>query len=222
MFDFLEVTNVELSNIAVDTSNWQRCFFDLEGSLTTKGDIIQVAAITTDWDFNITGVFNMYFKNKKPIDPKEFKVHGISEEFLAKHAQGHFTEMLEYTPFYPSKPTMFISYTTFDIRRIQEELALYGIDPIAFGDEKPDLAYNLSQGMNCHFNAYRYGKKKGVLLAAELGHLVLDDIYKELAPFGDFTSKGNHDALYDSVMILALCRRFVNGRTHNADTECQE
>lgn len=221
MFDFLDVTPVELTNDSPDTSKWQRCFFDLEGSLTSlAGDILQVAAITTDWDFNITSVFNMYFKNHKPIGEKEFSIHGISQEYIDEHAEKHFTEMLDVTPLYPSKPTMFISYTTFDVRRINEELTAYGIAPINFGEEKHDLATNLSGGINCHLDAYRYGRKRGSMVSKELGDEVFADIYKELEQFGSFTSKGSHDALYDSVMLLAICRRFVNGGIDNADTEC--
>lgn len=219
MFDFLDVTEVTLDTTPMDTSKWQRMFFDLEGSLDTKGDILQVAAITTDWDFNITDVFNMYFKNHKEIGSKEFNVHGISEEFLEKYAKGHFTEMLEYTPFYPKKPTMFISYTTFDVGRINAELKEYGKPLVDFGEEKPDLAYNLTDGKNCHFNAFRYGKKKGVQLSSEIGEEVFQGIFREISEFGEFHSRGNHDALYDSVMILALCRRFANERTNDADTE---
>jgi len=210
MFDFLDVTHVDLSSQALDTSGNQRIFFDLEGSLTTKGDILQLAAITTDWDFNITDVFNMYFKNNKPIDEKEFSVHKISEEFLKTNAQGHFTEMLSETPLYPSKPTMFISYTTFDVSRIQKELEEYNLPLIQFGEEKADLAFIPKEGINCHFNAFRLGKKKGVLLAQELGEEVFNSIFKELEAFGEFTSKGNHDALFDTVMLLALCRRLGN------------
>ncbi|MFF2798127.1 exonuclease domain-containing protein [Lysinibacillus xylanilyticus] len=219
MFEFLEVTPVELEEPKVDTSNWQRIFFDLEGSLDTRGDIIQVAAITTDWDFNITNVFNMYFKNSKPILEEELRVHGITEEYLKQYATGHFTEQLEVTPFYPDKPTMFISYTTFDIKRINAELSSYGITPINFGQEKTSLISNMYEGVNCYLDAFQYGKKKGVVISKELGDEIFDGIYKELSEFGDFARKSNHDALYDSVMILALCRGVSDDRTRDTNTE---
>lgn len=211
MFDFLEVVDVDLSSSTPDTSNWQRVFFDLEGSLTTRGDILQMAAITTDWDYNITDVFNMYFKNKKPIDSKEFNIHQISEDFLSKYGKGHFTEMLHELPFFSDKPTMFISYTTFDVRRVQDEMRAYNLPLIDFGEEKSDLLTNMSNGKNCHLDAFRYGKKKGVVVSSQLGEQVFADIYKELREFGHFSMKTNHDALYDTVMILALCRRFADG-----------
>lgn len=219
MFDFLDVTDIELTTSTPDTSKWQRCFFDLEGSLTSlAGDILQVAAITTDWDFNIINVFNMYFKNHKPIGEKELSIHGISQEFIDHYAEGHFTEMISATPLNPSKPTMFVSYTTFDVRRINEELSAYGKPTIDFGEEKPHLTTSMHKGTNCHFDAFSIGKKRGSVLSRELGDGVFENIYKELEEYGSFTSKGNHDALYDSVMLLALCRRFVNGGTHNTDT----
>lgn len=214
MFDFLEVTNVNLEDSVVDTSKWQRCFFDLEGTLKASiGDILQVAAIITDWEFNVIGVYNMYYKNRKPIGEKEFNVHGISQEFIDKNATSHFTESLSGTPFYPDKPTMYISYTTFDVRRINEELEVNGIDSIDFGEEKPTLTTSLHKGQNCHFDAYSLGKKRGSMVAKELGEEVFESIFKELEYYGDFESKGSHDALYDSVMLLALCRRVNDGRT---------
>lgn len=220
MFDFLDVTDIELTTSTPDTSQWQRCFFDLEGSLTTlAGDILQVAAITTDWDFNIIGVFNMYFKNHKPIGAKEFSIHGISQEFIDKCGEDHFTEMLGVTPFFPNKPTMFISYTTFDVRRINDELREYNKPLVDFGEEKPHLTTSLHNGKNCHFDAFSISRQRGSSLSRELGDEAFETIYKELEQFGSFTSKGNHDALYDSVMLLALCRRFVNGGTYNPDTE---
>lgn len=210
MFDFLEVTQVDLTETVVDTSNRQRIFLDLEGSLTTKGDIIQLATITTDWDFNVTGVSNMYFKNHKPILEEEFRVHKISEEFLATNARGHFTEMLPYLPLFPDKPTMFISYTTFDIGRIQDELRTHNLPLVKFGAEVSDLATEPDPINNCHFNAFKLGKKKGDLVSKELGDGVFEGIYRELNKFGHYPMKANHDALYDTVMILALCRRLTN------------
>lgn len=210
MFNFLEVTQVDLTDTVLDTSNQQRIFFDLEGSLTTRGDILQIAAITTDWEFNITDVFNMYFKNRKPILAEEFKVHGISEDFLHVNARGHFTDMISQLPFYPDKPTMFISYTTFDITRIQDELLHYNLPLAPFGTEKTDLASVPEPKTNCYYNAFKLGKKKGDLISKELGEDVFKQIYKELSRFGSYPMKGNHDALYDTVMILALCRGLAN------------
>ena len=212
MFDFLEVTEVDLETDVKRQDNRQRVFFDLEGTLSAKeGDILQLAAITTDWDFNITGVYTDYYTNVKPIGEAEFRVHQISQEFINNNAIKHFTQAVDETPLRTNKPTMFISYTTFDIRRIQEELTAYGIEPIDFGEEKSDLATSLSDGSNCYLDAFKFGKKKGVVVAKELTSQAFDDIYEELETFGSFEQKSNHDALYDTVMILALCRRYVNG-----------
>lgn len=211
MFDFFQVEEIELGVPKVDTSSWRRCFFDLEGSLTTEGDIIQLAMIFTDWDLKITGVYNSYFKNTKPITPKELSVHGITEKFLEEHATYTFIESLDSIPLYSLKSTMFISYTTFDVKRIKDELAFHNLETVNFGPHVVDLVADLSDGSNCHFNAYAYGKKKGSVLIKELDPNSIDSIYEEMSQFGQFEKLTNHDALFDSVMILSLCRRHLNG-----------
>lgn len=211
MFDFLDVEEVELEPVGENQKNWKRCFFDLEGSLTTEGDIIQLAMIFTNWDFKITGVFNSYFLNKSPITPKELSIHKISEEFLKDNAKAHFTEMLDEIPLYSSKSTMFISYTKFDAKRINEELAQHGKPLMDFGPQVVDLVADLSDGSNCLFDAYAYGKQRGSVLTKNLDPRDFDSIYEEMSKFGNFDRLSNHDALFDSVMILALCRGYVNG-----------
>lgn len=222
--DFLDITPVNLFNTnAVDKSQWQRCFFDLEGSLVAKGgNILQLGLIMTDWDFNIIGVHNEYFRNDNPISEEEAKIHGITEELIKRKAFGTFIQRLDELPLNVDKPTMFISYTTFDIRRVREEMKLFGVDLVDFGDEVESLAYNLANNTNCHYNAFRLGKKKADKVAEELGIDVFKDIYAELAEFGNFPIMGNHDALYDSVLILALCRRLNSGRFNERDDGPQE
>lgn len=217
MFDFLDVVHVDLNNSVTNTENKRRVFFDLEGSLTTEGDILQLAMIETDWSFNIANVFNMYFKNRKPILDEEINVHGITEEFLKDNAKAHFTEMLDAMPFKSSKDTMFISYTTFDVRRVNDELRSYNLPLIDFGSKVSDLASTPLDGTNSHFDAFNLGKKKGDLLAKELGEEVFNQVFKELEQFGNFTNKGNHDALFDTVMILALCRGLTDEKLKRTD-----
>lgn len=211
MFDFFQVEEIELGVPKVDTSSWRRCFFDLEGSLTTEGDIIQLAMIFTDWDLKVTGVYNSYFRNTRPITPKELSVHGITEEFLKENTSSTFIEALESIPLYSAKSTMFVSYTTFDVKRINQELIHHNLQPVDFGPHVVDLVADLSDGSNCHFNAYAYGKKKGSVLIKELDEESIQGIYDEMSQFGHFEKLSNHDALFDSVMILSLCRRHLNG-----------
>lgn len=222
--DFLDITPVNLfSTPAVDTSQWQRCFFDLEGSLKTRGgNILQLAVIMTDWDFNVTGVHNEYFRNDNPISAEESAIHGITAEFLKRRTIGTFIQRLDELPIIVDKPTMFVSYTTFDVRRINEEAEMFGLPPLDFGKEVESLAHNLKDKRNCHFNAFRIGKKKGEKVAEELGIDVFKDIYAELGAFGNFPMKSNHDALYDTVMILALCRRLINERATQGNDGPQE
>lgn len=210
MFDFLDTTPVNLfSTPAVDTSNWQRCFFDLEGSLNARdGSILQLACIITDWNFKIIDAHSEYFLNVKPINPEEMAVHGITESFVKKNAKGTFIERFDTLPINVKKPTMFISYTTFDVSRINEELKVHNLPPHPFGEEVTHLAHSLESGNNVHFNAFSLGRKKGEKLVEELGMEPINKIFKELRDFGNFKNAGNHDALFDTAMILALCRRF--------------
>lgn len=213
MFDFKDSIEIDLTVDKIEEAPLlaQRCFFDLEGALTIAGDIVQLGAIITDWDFNILKVVNLYFRNNKPISAKEFSIHKLDSEFLWANSTGHFCECLDQMPFNTDVSTMFISYTLFDVKRVNEELAAYGLPLAPFGETVSSLASLPAEGKNCHFDLFKHGRKKGDLLAKEIGDERINKIFEELKVFGDFKNKGNHDALFDCVMLLALCRGMVYG-----------
>jgi hypothetical protein len=214
MFNFEDTLELDLTVDKVEEAPLlaQRCFFDLEGALTTAGDIVQLGAIITDWDFNILKVINLYFRNNKKIGAKELSIHQLDSEFLWANSTGHFCECLDEMPFNTDTPTMFISYTLFDVKRVNEELAAYGLPLAPFGDQVSSLASLPAENENCHFDLFKHGRKRGELLAKELGEEKINKIFEEIKAFGDFENKGNHDALFDCVMLLALCRGMVYGR----------
>lgn len=214
MFSFIEEEEVELDTKSEKPKNYFRCFFDLECTLKAEdGDIVQLAVIVTDWEFNIVDVYTEIYKTHVPLREQEIRVHKIDETMVKQNATRHFTEALDYTPLRKYKDsTVFISYTLFDVHRVNSECEKYGTLPVDFGKEVSTLAADLSDGKVCHYNAYRDGKKKGELVAKELGEQAFKDIYKEMEKFGTFQIRGSHDALYDSVMMLALCRRNLSWR----------
>lgn len=215
MFEFKDSVTIDLEEEKHEEAvRANRCFFDLEGSLSaSSGDIVQFGGIVTDWDFNILDAYNVYFRNYKPISAKEFSIHKLDKEFLWNNSSGHFCESLDLIPIYPEIPTMFISYTTFDVRRVNEELVSYGLDPAPFGEEASSMSNIPPVGENSHFDLFKHGRKKGELLAKEIGEESINSIFKELQAFGKFENKGNHDALFDCVMLLALSRGMKYGRS---------
>src|SRR5215510_7842045 len=84
-----------------DTMHLRRVFFDIEGSLGYYGDVVQLAYLVTDWEFNIIEKYDKYFRNFTPITDEEFQVHKLSEKFLWDNSTDHFsTELLTLEVFY--------------------------------------------------------------------------------------------------------------------------
>ena len=94
-----------------DTSHLHRLFFDIEGSLTYAGDVVQLAYLLTDWNFTVLDTYSKYFRNFVPVTEDEFKVHGLSAEFLWANADHHFSLELPNLDVFRRKNLMHITYT---------------------------------------------------------------------------------------------------------------
>lgn len=203
-FDVIEVSSVFSKQ--EDTSSLRRCFFDLEGSLNSEeGCILQLATVITDWDFNITDADVRYFKTDMEIKPEEQKVHKITNEILDEHATQMFHEFVEGSHLTQDN-TMFISFTTFDVRRINEELKKRGVEGVVnFGTEASSLRKTPSKENN-HLNGYLLAPGK---LTQYVNRMPTGDMEALLTEVSKFTTTPNfsaHDALYDTLALYHLCK----------------
>lgn len=205
---FIEDCDIVLngSKNPIGDKNAQRVFFDLEGSLLYKGDIIQIACITTDWDFHILNVQHEFFRNSYPIQPDEYAIHGISEEFLWENAEFYFSSEITKFPFYPKVPTMYITYSDFDVRKITEEVLKYNLPYVDFGVSVSSLTF-VPEKTN-HFDAFILGGKKLTKAITPTIHANIEKTFKENKIT---TVKGlnAHCAVYDTVALLELCKEMM-------------
>jgi hypothetical protein len=178
------------------TEHLYRLFFDIEGSLTYTGDVIQLAYLLTDWDFKIITSYSKYFRNHVPITEEEQAVHGLSARFLWENADHHFSLELPNLDIFRRENLMHVSYTDFDIRKFNEQCVKSGIDEIDFGVKANSLK-TVPKKVNC-FDAFSI---KGRALQQSASQA-------QKAEAGEFTKGGAHDALYDTYLMYVLCRDY--------------
>ena len=195
MFEIEELTLSTLFTSA-DTSHLKRVFFDIEGSLSYHGDIIQLAYIITDWEFNIISEYNKYFRNFTQITEEEFNVHKICEEFLWANAGHHFSVELPNLNVFRQKNTMYITYTEFDIKKLNEQCRINEIDEFKFYPKANSLK-TVPLDVN-YFDAFSLGGKR-------LHQVVSKDQFSEAITT---TKKQLHDAFFDVYLTYILCRDY--------------
>lgn len=190
------------------TSHYRRCFIDLEGSLkASEGCILQLACVITDWDMNIIGAFMEYFKTDMPISDKEKSIHKITEHFLHENAERMFHEIGDSSPL-SADNTMFISFSDFDVLRINEECDKRSIPRFPFGTEAVSINSPLTNGNN-YFNAYNLLKGRLAQHTATLTQSDLDNLYDEVVRYVPVKNFRPHDALFDVLVTIDLCRKKV-------------
>lgn len=208
MFDIQDIDlKLKDGNNDNSSTNCQRVFFDIEGGLSFKSDIIQIACITTDWDFNVTNVQASYFRNTTPITEGEFNAHGLTEEFLWENATNYFGTEITKFPFYPDIPTMFISYTSFDIRKISEQVIKANLPPVDFGVFVSALT--LKPKTNNYYDGFILGGTKLTKTVTAERQIMINELVNEVKHFYSEVKLQAHDALYDTIMLLALCKGMI-------------
>jgi len=182
-----------------------RLLFDLEGGLTLSSDILQLAWIETDWDFNILSYGNEFFRNTIPIEQKETSIHGLSQDILWKKTEKYFQSEIPNLPlFFRDMPTQHITYTRFDIEKIKLQALRVGIT-LGFGEEVTSLRRKPNP-----FNSFDAFLKAGTKLTNNLNNQDRIEIARVLALLGE-EGIGAHDALYDTVALFAVTKRWYNG-----------
>lgn len=179
-----------------NTSHLYRLFFDIEGSLGFNGDVIQLAYILTDWDFSIVSSYCKYFRNFTPITTEEFEVHKLSEEFLWTNADHHFSLELPNLDMFRRKNMMYISYSDFDMRKLNEQCSQCNIPIMEFGTRANSLK-TLPKTVN-NFDAFSI---KGRSLRQSTTK-------EQKAEVAGITHGHAHDALYDTYLMYVLCRDY--------------
>ena len=195
MFDVEEmpvITGFE----APETSHLTRLFFDIEGSLTYTGDVLQLAYIQTDWDFNILKKYCKYFRNHTPISQEEFEKHRLSEEFLWRNAENHFSLELPNLNAFRGQHVMYIAFTDFDLRKMGEQCAKYLLPVMDFGHKAVSLK-TLPRTIN-NFDAFS-------IKGRSLQQSTTAEQKREAAAV---TQGRAHDALYDTYLTYVLCRDY--------------
>ena len=182
-----------------------RLLFDLEGGLALSSDILQLAWIETDWDFNILSYGNEFFRNTSPIEQKETSIHGLSQEMLWKKTEKYFQSEIPNLPlFFREVPTQHITYTRFDIEKIKLQALKVGI-VLDFGVEVTSLRRKPKP-----FNSFDAFLKAGNKLTDNLNSNDKEEVSRVIASLGE-KDIGAHDALYDSVALLVVTKRWYNG-----------
>jgi len=182
-----------------------RLLFDLEGGLALSSDILQLAWIETDWDFNILSHGNEFFRNTIPIEQKETSIHGLSQDMLWKKTEKYFQSEIPNLPlFFRDVPTQHITYTRFDIEKIKLQALKVGI-ALDFGKEVTSLRRKPSP-----FNSFDAFLKAGTKLTNNLNDQDRAEVAGVLASLGE-ENIGAHDALYDSAALLVVTKRWYNG-----------
>ena len=190
----------------LDTSNLRRIFFDIEGGLTYDSDILQVGWLETDWEFNILDVGSKYYRNLHKIDKDAYKVHNLSEEFLWSVSDTYFSTDLPHLPFSHDKPTMYITYTLFDIQKVRAEATKVGYD-LTFGDAVSSLYVKPTPVS--HFDAFMLSGKRLVDSVSVQGFTNVEKMVEELKGKLDVSNLQPHDALYDTLLLYELCTEWV-------------
>ena len=180
-----------------DTSRLYRLFFDIEGSLTYTGDVIQLAYLLTDWDFNIIKSYCKYYRNFVPITEDEFKVHGLTAEFLWANAGHHFSLELPSLDIFHGKNMMHVTYSSFDLQKMNWERSKQGMADIDFGVKANSLK-TLPKKVN-NFDALEMTKGRA------LQQSTTKEQKQEVV---DITRGHAHDALYDTYLLYVLCRDY--------------
>jgi len=182
-----------------------RLLFDLEGGLALTSDILQLAWIETDWDFNILSYGNEFFRNTSPIEQKETSIHGLSQEMLWEKTEKYFQSEIPNLPlFFRDNPTQYITYTTFDIEKTKLQALKVGMI-LDFGVKVTSLRRKPDP-----FNSFDAFLKSGKKLTDNLNEVDKKEIANTLAQLGE-KNIGAHDALYDSIALFVVTKRWYHG-----------
>ena len=170
-----------------------------------SSDILQLAWVETDWDFNILSIGNEFFRNTSPIEQKETSIHGLSQEILWKKTEKYFQSEIPNLPlFFRDNPTQYITYTPFDIEKTKLQALKVGLI-LDFGTEVTSL-----RRIPKPFNSFDAFLKSGKKLTDNLNESDKIEIAKVLAHLGK-DNLGAHDALYDSVALFVVTKRWYHG-----------
>lgn len=209
MFNFMEEEEIPLSPLLTGES-FRYVFIDLECTLLKKdGDILQFAAIVTDEHMNVLEVYNRLYKTRVPIRESEEKIHGISQELIDEYAECYFTEDYLNLPIIRDKDTMIVSYTKFDLKRINEELRAENIEAMDFGIEEFNLNTKRFGQKTSHYDAFNIKKKKLNYAITTINQSLVNKTMSEVKNYMIGQGREAHDALYDTANLLSLCRDAV-------------
>src|SRR5690606_24848010 len=123
-----EENNEEIMfNLAEDHKQYYICLDTETGSSFTRRNIIQLAYVLYDNEFNKVKEFNKYIKNR-PVNSESFKVHGISSEFLEANGEDFMNVIFEFLQDIGSCHTIIGHNVQFDIDCILTDIKLAKIN----------------------------------------------------------------------------------------------
>jgi len=190
-----------------EESDMQRIFMDIEGGLSYTGDIIQLGWVTTDWNFNIIGAGSKYYRNMSPIEPKAFEVHQLSEEYLWSISDTHFiSDYFNLSILYPTVPTMYITYTAFDLTKLKNEVAKVN-DKLNFGTYSNSLV--AIPNPISYWDAFTITGRRLQQSLSDFDRMRIGDTQKIIKDKFGLKGVKPHDALYDSIATYELCRGWL-------------
>ncbi len=100
---------------------------DFETNSAHIGDVIEVAAVKIDKDFNILGKFHRYYLSRYPVNYYSFAVHRLTPELILDYRKdksycSYFTEDEDFIEFCSSAKTLIAHNITFELRHIDNKI----------------------------------------------------------------------------------------------------
>lgn len=100
---------------------------DFETNSSNISDVIEVAAVKIDKDFNILGKFHRYYLSRYPVNYFSFAVHRLTPELILDYRKdksycSYFTEDEDFIEFCSSAKTLIAHNITFELRHIDNKV----------------------------------------------------------------------------------------------------
>ena len=100
---------------------------DFETNSGNIGDVIEVAAVKIDKDFNVLDKFHRYYLSRYPVNYYSFAVHRLTPELILDYRKdksycSYFTEDEDFIEFCSSAKTLIAHNISFELRHIDNKV----------------------------------------------------------------------------------------------------
>lgn len=98
---------------------------DFETNSQSVGDVIEVAAVRIDAEFNILDKFHRYYLSRYPVNPYSFAVHRLTPDLILEYREGksyssYFAQDEDFVEFCKNSDTLIAHNISFEIRHLNK------------------------------------------------------------------------------------------------------